>query len=286
MKKIIYSFLLLAVFGLVMSGCTINLSANEKQPNLSISTTSNNQENKGENPIQIKVDIYKHYEDGFALQMYLANAKTGKGTWTIKTCEKENVHKNKGASILVGSEEVECVGKMDSGSYNIYINFTGIVNGQQITLDKVYEWDYKELDNVPLDGSEEKPEKMSWETLKVNAQGGFLFNYMAYLGATKEDILTYLGNPDPSDEEGILEYKNENLSIGIYDNQTVSFLSVENPDKLSSNLDEIQQVFGDSKKISAPGGDFLKYNLGANTLYIWFNDKAKITNIDLEPSDS
>ncbi|WP_028778060.1 hypothetical protein [Shimazuella kribbensis] len=277
MKKRIYILLLLVLFAFMMSGCTINLFADKKQPNLTTSTTSNNQENKEGDPIQMKVDIYKHYEDGFELQMYLANAKSGKGTWTTTTCGKEYVHKNKGPSILVGSDEVEC----DGGKYNIYTSFTGIVNGQSITLDKVYEMDYKALDNVPLEGYEEKSKKMNWETLKVNAQGGFLFNSIAYLGAAKEDILTYLGDPDPSSGEGILEYKSKNLWIESHDNKTVGFLSVQNLDQLSSNLDEIQKVFGDSKKQGNPEASFLEYNLGIHTLTIWFDDKSKIDEISL-----
>ncbi|WP_028776941.1 DUF4309 domain-containing protein [Shimazuella kribbensis] len=264
MKKMFGTILFLAVFCLIISGCTINLSAND------------NQQNTNANLIQIKVNFYAEYGDSFELQIELDNAQTAKGTWTIKSCSGEIVQKDKDTPVLVGYQKGGC----EWDNKTIYINFTGIANGKQISLDKIHELDYKELETAPRN---EATLSMGWNNLKIKAQEGYLVNTSAHLGASKEDILTHMGDPDMVDDENDLVYKD--LIIAFNKNQKVSFLSFKNPN-ISSSIEEIEQVFGKSEKIDASfdGVFWLSYILGAYELNIWFDSESKITEINLMPS--
>lgn len=258
----------------MLSGCTIHFADNKEK----INTEGNS------NPNPIRVSIYKHFEDGVELKLQLLNAKSTKGTWTIRKCGEEDVQENKGAEVIYGVMECEIpIGHENDKSYDtIYINFTGTVNGNRIISDKVYVLDYDEIDKVPLE--RQNPDSQ-WVMLQTFLKTGYLYGADVHIGSTKEQIIGFFGEPDPSDSPDFLDYKDVQFFMyGDKVDEIIILNTKESPIELPNNdKDDIIRVFGNPDETYAENGIYYsKYDLGKSTAtFAWSQKESKLISVDV-----
>lgn len=260
----------------MFSGCTIHFAGNKEQ--------TNTEGNPNLNPNPIRVTIYKHYEDGVELKFQLLDAQSVKGTWTIRKCGQEDVQPNKGAEVIYGVMECEIpIGQEDDKSYDtIYINFTGTINGKKVVSDKVYVLNYDEVDKVPLE--RQNPDSQ-WIMLQTFLKTGYLYGADVHIGSTREQIVSFFGEPKPSGNPDLLEYKEVQFFMyGDKVDEIKIFNTKESPIDLPNNdKDDIIRVFGNPDETYAEDGIYYsKYDLGKSTAtFTWSQKESKIISVDV-----
>lgn len=225
----------LMIMMVMVSGCTINFATEKgKTDPIQIS-----------NPHSIQVTIYKRYEDGVELKFQLLNAKNVKGTWTIQECGQEEVQTNKGAMIIYGVKECTIPEghENDKSYYTIYIKFTGTVNGEKVTSDKLHVLDYDKIEKFPL---ERQNPNSQWIMLQNFIKTGYLYGASVHIGSTRAEIIDFFGEPDKSDSQNILDYREVQFTMyGERVGEIKMINTKESPiDVPNNDKDDIIRVFG------------------------------------------
>jgi hypothetical protein len=229
------------VISLLVTGCTIQVDGKG---------ISNFSSTENQNQIQIQAQIDKMYEDGVDFKVQLTGVKTAKGTWTVKYYESTNVLKNQGSTAIAGYNfgDLGVTDKPNNeNDVNLYVSFDGIADGQKIKLDKIHVVTKEEFNQAPLvgDGGAPQPfptENMTWEQLKSNMQSGYLLNPNVFLAATKDQVIMEMGEPDVT-ESSHLVY--QNMTIELDEKQNVSTITVNQPNGLPQDQQEITKAFGE-----------------------------------------
>jgi hypothetical protein len=255
-------------------GCTINING----------TSQKSEDIANTKPIQIKVSIHKHFEDGVELKMQLVPSPKADGTWTIRKCDQEKVQSGKEAILIYGIPEctTPATDENDKSDDTIYINFTGLVNGKKITVDKVYVWDYKLLDKVPL---ERQNPDTPWIMLQTFIKTGYLYGAAVHIGSSKEDIIGFFGEPESSNNTDFFDYGY--VDFKFYQNkvETITMKSTnENPIKTPNNdKDDIIRVFGKPSQTYGEGDLYNSvYELSNRRVtFTWSNKKSELVQVDV-----
>lgn len=265
-----------AVISLVVTGCTVQVDGME-------STNKPSTENQEQLQIQAKID--KRYEDGIDFKVQLTGVKNAKGTWTVKYDGNEQVLKNQGASAVAGyayNEMGETDKPNNENDLNLYVSFDGTADGQKVTLDKVHVVTKEEFNQTPIEraGDTEISQPSTWKELKANMESGYLLNPNVFLGAAKEEVIQEMGEPDVT-ESNYLEYKNQNMTIGLNKNQNVDSITVNQPKELPQDQKEIFEAFGEPyESDGAAGTIYSSYKIGNYYFTIaWSNVASYVREI-------
>ncbi len=285
MKKYWYIFCLVVVSMLIMSGCTLNLNAKGNP----VIQTSNNQGNPNSQPIHIQVGVYKHYEDGFDLKAELQNATSANGTWTFKQCGKEYVQKDKGISTIASSGYFACeipAGKENDKSYdNIYVNFSGTVNGQETEVDKIYQLSKEELDKIPLERDNPTNDTpIPDQNQSVNSdhktylqksfalakQGKVLLSPLAANKNDYESVINKYGEPDKRDNSyPYLEYSKLYLAFGVGKGEVLDDVRSFDPKLHKITRSEVTRILGKPDHIrSLKGQQIYVYDINGHNGHV------------------
>lgn len=272
MKKWFGNTITALLVGVLLTGCTVQFGF----PNVEGESTE-----KKAPAIEIK--IAKHYEDGVDLKVSLQNIKTAKGNWKVKYCGLEEVRDNAGSSVLVGFGYSDCpIDDNPKPDYSVYASFTGVIDGKQTTIDKLYELTPAELDKVPV----EKVYPTAWDDARNLAKFGYLYDTQdVTFQDSKEKVIKRFG--EPTTVQGhVLNYNELSLAFTFDEKQklvSITFISDEYA-PISKGIDEIDAEIGKPLETNKKGDTtYYTYQFNQrNIIVAWSNEKEEIKTVEVK----
>ncbi|WP_028778057.1 hypothetical protein [Shimazuella kribbensis] len=273
MKKSILSIFFILIFGAIATGCTVHINGISKESNdVAIAK-----------PVSIKVSIYKQYEDGVELKMQLDHVPNAKGTWTIRMCDQEEVQASKGPIVIYGIPDCITPDENDQSDDTMYINFTGSENGKKVTVDKVYVWDDKLLENIPLE--RQNPDS-PWIMLQTFIRTGYLYGASVHIGSSKQDIIDFFGEPEKAENPDFFGYDDVEFLFSQNKVEQITMKSTkDNPIKTPNNdKDDIIRVFGNPIQTDGDGEFYDSvYELSDRRVtFTWSNKQSQLVRVNVE----